>query len=471
MELEEYLKLDTPGSISFEGAETAKLFTREVRESLSGLLSKNYVYEENENLGFIHSSVDGRPWTGTMWSRDAGTILRELVCWGYTGSAFLVARQLIKLCAQNPDGFYTFPERFEPGKKDYGTEIDGTAAVLIGFAVLARRLKLIGTEVTQQMLEEPLGFVCSLKSPLSFLMEETKKKTLLAGSGEFGGGLFVDGEFCNVVQNMLAVYALMSWETAFKELDNREWEENLKLAADRLERNIRKYLVADDRFIWCVDPETLLPPTDVLHANSNVGFTGINGVGAMISDVLTQGEIIDWWGKEPSVNTFYELLESPLRKEQYEKYGMYLQFEQFCEGMLTSPSYGQGYAIQLALTMGLKKEARVLLAYLAEHVHHPHKDYVLTRESEYWFYERLLSPDYFDLPKERQTVEEGHGALNVVNVAEPLKIARMIAGVNNVAEEKPNPIFIDGIKKIKINNWMVNEQGTLKYKDFEITLS
>lgn len=470
MGTEEYLKLDTPGSISFEGSETAELFTKEIRESLSGLLRKNYVYEENEDLGFIHSSVDGRPWTGTMWSRDAGTIFRELVYWGYTGSAFLTARQLIKLCAQNPEGFYTFPERFEPGKPSYGTEVDGTAAILIGFALLARRLKLIGTELTQQMLDELLEFVCSPKSPLSFLIEETKKKTLLAGSGEFGGGLFVDGEFCNVVQNMLAVYSLISWETAFKELNDSEWAENCRQAADRLEGNVRKYLVADGRFIWCVDPETLCPPTDVLHANANVGFTGINGVGAMISDVLTQEESADWWGREASVNTFCQLLESPLRKEQYEKYGMYLQFEQFCEGMLTSPSYGQGYAIQLALTMGLKKEAAVLLAYLAEHVHRPHKEYELTRESDYWFYERLLSPDYFELPKERQTVEEGCGALNVVNVAEPLKIARMIAGVNNVAEEKPDPIFIDGIKKIKINNWMVNEQGTLKYKDFEITL-
>lgn len=90
--------------------------------------------------------------------------------------------------------------------------------------------------------------------------------------------------------------------------------------------------------------------------------------------------------------------------------------------------------------------------------------------SEYWFYERLLSPDYFSLPEERQTVEEGCGALNVVNVAEPLKIARMIAGGNNLDEEKPAPVFIEGVRRIKIKNWMINEQNKLVYKDFEIDL-
>ncbi|MBS6195887.1 MAG: hypothetical protein KH828_09940 [Clostridiales bacterium] len=471
MQKKDYLKLDTPGSISFEGSKTAELFTKEIQESLKGLLSKNYFYAEDENLGFINSSVDGRPWTGTMWSRDAGTILRELVCWGYTGSAFMTARQLIRLCAQNPEGFFTFPERFEPGRPDYGTEVDGTASILVAFAMLAKRLKLTGTTFSLQLLDELLEFVCSPKSPLSFLIEETKKKTLLAGSGEFGGGLFVDGDYCNVVQNMLAVYALYNWETAFETLHNDDWAKKCRKAAETLEGNVRKYLVDKDLFIWCIDQETLLPPTDILQANANVGFTGINGVGAMVSDVLTQEEIQKWWGRDAAVNTFYQLLKSPQRKEQYEKYGMYLQFEQFCEGMLTSPSYGQGYAIQLALSMGLQKEASVMLAYLAEHTNHPHKNYELHRDSEYWFYERLLSPDYFSLPQERQTIEEGCGALNVVNVAEPLKIARMIAGVNNPASETPAPIFIEGIHRVKISNWMISEQGTPVYKDFEMEVS
>ena len=106
---EEYLQLDSPGKLIFEGSETAQLFTKEIEESLRGVLEKNFV-SKGENRGFVNASVDGRPWDKTMWSRDAGNFLRELVHYGYFGHACMQAGYMIDHCGINEKGFYTFPE-------------------------------------------------------------------------------------------------------------------------------------------------------------------------------------------------------------------------------------------------------------------------------------------------------------------------------------------------------------------------
>ncbi len=49
----------------------------------------------------------------------------------------------------------------------------------------------------------------------------------------------------------------------------------------------------------------------------------------------------------------------------------------------------------------------------------------------------MLSPDYFELPSEQQDVGEGCGALNVVNVAEYLKLARLMTGVEPSGKDAP----------------------------------
>lgn len=468
MQKDIYLSLDRPADISFEGSPAAELFTEEVRQSLEGVLAKNYCTDD-DNAGFVSASVDRRPWDGTMWTRDAGVFLRELVNWGYTGRACLTAHRLIQLCARSPEGYYTFPERFEMGKPAYGKEIDGTAAILIGFSLLARRLALIETEAAQTFLKELIAFVSSAESPLIYLQNEAENKTLLSGTGEFGGGMFVDGEYCNVVQNMLAVNALQCWHVTYEELGDPVRGARCKGTSGRLEEHVRRYLVRNGEFLWCVTPGTWQPPEDVMKASANVGFSGINGVGAMISDVLPLKDLQGWWGKEAAVNTFNRLLSSPPRRGQYEKYGMYLQFENFCEGMLTSPSYGQGYAIQLALAAGLKEEAGKMLAFLIYQTCEPHREYALTRESPYWFYERILSPDYFTLPAKRRTVTEGCGALNLVNVAEPMKIARLLAGLNGLKDgEGAAPIFVDGFSAVKVRCWPMVKGGKLKYCDYDM---
>ena len=73
-QVESFLEQDNPGEIQFLGAESAELFTKEVRESFKGVLQKNYKKNYKEFMpGYITASIDGRPWDDTMWSRDGGT--------------------------------------------------------------------------------------------------------------------------------------------------------------------------------------------------------------------------------------------------------------------------------------------------------------------------------------------------------------------------------------------------------------
>jgi hypothetical protein len=54
-------------------------------------------------------------------------------------------------------------------------------------------------------------------------------------------------------------------------------------------------------------------------------------------------------------------------------------------------------------------------------------EYKLHRDSPYYFYERTYSPDTLGKVK----LDEGCGALNLVSVSEPLKILRMMLGVDD----------------------------------------
>ncbi|HOV69649.1 MAG TPA: hypothetical protein PLZ84_04945, partial [Clostridia bacterium] len=77
--------------ITYTGCNAADLFTKEFYESLHGSLERNITYGggPGEN-GFMTCTIDGRFWTGTMWSRDSGVMLRELVNLGYIPHACLV---------------------------------------------------------------------------------------------------------------------------------------------------------------------------------------------------------------------------------------------------------------------------------------------------------------------------------------------------------------------------------------------
>lgn len=59
----------------------------------------------------------------------------------------------------------------------------------------------------------------------------------------------------------------------------------------------------------------------------------------------------------------------------------------------------------------------------------------------------------------------------MVNVAEPLKIARMIAGLNQLRGGLQTPFPVGGIRQIQIRNWAIEVEGKLQYRDVDITLA
>ena len=455
--VKDYFALDNPGSISFGGSEQAQMFTKILTESLQGVLQYNY-YAEGENAGFITASIDGRPWTGTLWSRDVGTFLRELVSFGYFGHAALTARYLMEHCGINEEGYHTFAAHVEPGEIAAGDELDGTCAIIIGFSLLYTSLIALDAPVAKETAEQIATFLTDAQSPVRYILYRVEKTGMLAGSGEFGGGMGTEGNWVNSVQNALAAYALRSWAQV-KKKEDAQFAQTCFDAADKLEKLLKTYLVQDDVFIWCVREADMQPDGEVLNTTQNKGFTGINGIGAMSCDVPVpvSNRIM-----QLAERTYDHLLQQPFRREQFVKYGMYIQFEKLFGGYLTSPSYGQGYALQLVLLLGRYTDAARLFAYMAKATVNPPKEYVLTRHSSYWLYERFLSPDYFRQPLEEQTSGEGCGALNVVNVAEPLKAARLLAGIDCGLQEA-SPRWIDGVNYIKLRNWPVLENGKLQF--------
>ena len=116
------LKADTPASLRFFGSDIADIFTKEIAESYEGVLSRNYVAENNDLFpkGFVHASPQGQAWWGTFWTRDGGTFLREMVLWGYFEHACQTVDCLIKMVEKNDQNFYSFPEYFRAGDKTSG---------------------------------------------------------------------------------------------------------------------------------------------------------------------------------------------------------------------------------------------------------------------------------------------------------------------------------------------------------------
>ena len=187
----------------FSGKHEADLFTREVHESLQGVLWKNCSWPEQP--GFVSASVDGRFWWDTMWTRDAGVFLREMAHWGCLEQGMETLRCLFKLVLPNQDGFKMFPEHFKPGEFASGSELDGTAAILIGSVLLWERLPQ-----ASPARNEIWQFLSSPGSPIRGLLHALGKSELVSGSGEFGGGCGIPGEFFNVVQNNLVRLAMLA---------------------------------------------------------------------------------------------------------------------------------------------------------------------------------------------------------------------------------------------------------------------
>lgn len=473
--LEHWQEYDKPMTLEFTGSETAELFTRQISDSFSGVLCHNFLYDP-ENIGFVTASIDGRVFSDTLWPRDAGVFLRELVCWGYLGRACLLAHRLMCLCGVNELGFGSYPEKIEPGKVESGYELDGTAAILVGFGLLCRKLQLLGDEPAGAFGEQLLREQEKPASSLHYLLHCIDENGLISSSGEFGGGLGVRGRYYNVIANALCRNALVVWARLLKGQPSPSRKELGLLCEQRaktFEKSITRFFPSSEGFWFCLDPDTLQPNLEVLKMRGNQGFSGVNGVLAMACD--SDGlKLQNWPWMEIARRTFFQLLEKPYRKKPYDQYGIYVQFQQIAQGLLSSPSYGQGYALQAALLMGEKEIAAKLLHYLTDATRNPPKAYPLTRGigEENWFYERFLLPEYFALPPEKQDVDgEGCGALNLVNVAEPLKAARLIAGVEGIGEATPlHPCFPTGITGCVIRDLGEAVNGKIQYRDVSVAL-
>ena len=139
-----------------------------------GVLHHNMVFDlADPNVGFVSASIDGRPWTDTMWTRDAGVFLRELVQWGYLNEACLLAESLIHLVRPNHEGYATFPVYFKIGQPGSGSELDGTGAIIIGLVLLWQRL--YSTNLTRKTIED---FLTNPQSPLKYIFNRFKKPSI-----------------------------------------------------------------------------------------------------------------------------------------------------------------------------------------------------------------------------------------------------------------------------------------------------
>jgi len=99
------------------------------------------------------------------------------------------------------------------------------------------------------------------------------------------------------------------------------------------------------------------------------------------------------------------------------EHGIWTQFDVLAGGYLTVPRMGRATPCSRCFCSTGWKPPTVALRYLAQATFAPPKEYVLHRDSPYWFYERLYSPDAVG----RVTLEEGCGALNLVNVGRAIE--------------------------------------------------
>jgi hypothetical protein len=97
--------------------------------------------------------------------------------------------------------------------------------------------------------------------------------------------------------------------------------------------------------------------------------------------------------------------------------------------------------------------AEKALSWLANATYNPVPEYKLHRASPYYFYERTYSPDAVG----KITLTEGCGALNLVNVSEPLKVSRLLLGVDDLAPQYVRiiPRIPPSWKGVQTSNWPI----------------
>jgi hypothetical protein len=452
------LDQDKPGQLLFKGSSVAELYTTEVEESFKGALKKNYVSNPDGEYppGFLHASPIPQGWSGTFWTRDGGTFLRELVLWGYYEHARLTAYHMMTFVSRNEEGYYTFPEFFRGWGRGSGHELDGTGAIILGMVLLWQHLP-----ADDPFKDRVYDFLHEDRSPVRYILKRLENEPLIAGSGEFGGGCGIPGLHYNVVQNALCLYALNASASMELEAGDTTTSTTYRDSARRLAANMEKFLVdPEGSWIWCIDPKTQAPDPAIINHEINKGFGGLNGAGCMFADALgLVPSESGWKGAEHSLKTFEKLYAAPLRKEQFDKYGIWPQFDVFRAGLSSGPSYGDGYALQTMLLYDKLDMADKSFKWMAESTYQPIPAYKIHRESPYYFYERSYSPD----AEGKVPLEEGCGALNLVNVTEQLKAARLTLGVDDSSNKVVRivPRLPSSWESIEATHWPVHANGGL----------
>jgi hypothetical protein len=260
-----------------------------------------------------------------------------------------------------------------------GTELDGTASIIISMVLLWERLP--DGNATKNHIRE---FLLQDGSPVNYFKSVLANQPLVAGSGEFGCGLGSPGEECyNVVQNNLVTLALLAAANLADESGNDPLAREYRRLAEKVSDGMEKYFVEKDgSWIWCIDPKTMKPDQAVIDSKENRGFGGLNGIAAMDADVLGfQPLARKSTSATHSEETFQRLYRTPLRKLEFDHYGIWTQFDLLNAGLLSSPSYGQGYALQAMLLSDKLEMADKAMSWLANATFNPVPEYKLHRES------------------------------------------------------------------------------------------
>ena len=189
---------------------------------------------------------------------------------------------------------------------------------------------------------------------------------------------------------------------------------------------------------WAVNATTLKPDPTATNAEVNIGFGGLNGPLSYLADVggvlPLQSDRNGAAGKgredvmaayvKRCVATFDALLAFPKRRQLFDEYGIWTQFDFFRDGCASGPSYGHGYALQSMLLMDRLQDAGHALVFLVNATYNNGLGWGQVR-SPMFFFEQFVAPPVADMAK------LGCGELNIVTVMEPLKVARLILGVSD----------------------------------------
>src|SRR3984957_2879851 len=122
------LQSDSPGRVTFFGSDSADLFTKEINESFKGVLTYDFVSAPDGKFpaGFLSASPPSQPWYGTMWNRNAGTFMLELVQWGNYQHSCQVAQRVVDVVGSSSDGSIASPRFIDRlSSPQSGSEIDG----------------------------------------------------------------------------------------------------------------------------------------------------------------------------------------------------------------------------------------------------------------------------------------------------------------------------------------------------------